>query len=316
MTAILLRTYDELLSTGWTPRSIRDAVGTKRLVRIRHGVYADGVAMSAAFPAAKVIARARAAQLATAEPLVFSHETAAALHGLAVYRPSADRVHTIAPPARPGALAGLVRHRGEAHGGTTMLHGLLVTSIPQTVADVARTASFEQAVVIADGGLRSHSMRAGGEYDESAASALSDSIEELVARSAHGRRRAHRVLRFADGRAQLPGESISRIRLLELGFRDVAIQRRVPGPDGRSYFVDFAIDDANAFGEFDGSIKYVDGRMLDGRTTADVFDAEKQREDWIRGTTHRLLARWGWPHISTAAHLGARLRAFNIRAPA
>lgn len=271
--------------------------------------------MRAAHPGARVIARARAAQLATSEPLVFSHETAAALHGLAVYRPATDRVHTIAPPARPGALAGLIRHRGEAHGGSTARHGLRCTSIPQTVADVARTATFDQAVVIADAALRTMCTSVGGGYDESAASMLRASVEESVAHSAHGRRRADRVLRFADGRAQLPGESISRIRLAELGFRNVALQRRVAGPRGKSYYVDFAIDDAHAFGEFDGSIKYIDGTMLDDRTTAEVFDAEKQREDWIRGTTHRLLARWGWPHILTAAHLGERLKAFSIHPP-
>lgn len=53
--------------------------------------------------------------------------------------------------------------------------------------------------------------------------------------------------------------------------------------------------------------------MLAGRSSAAVFDEEKQREDWIRGATQRRFARWGWSHIETAPLLGRRLAAFGIR---
>lgn len=88
----------------------------------------------------------------------------------------------------------------------------------------------------------------------------------------------------------------------------------VRGPRDRPYFVDFGLEDAG-LGEFDGSIKYVDGRFMDGRTTAEVFEREKQREDWIRGTTQLSYVRWGWPHIGTARALADRLAAFGIRPP-
>lgn len=167
---------------------------------------------------------------------------------------------------------------------------------------------------MADAALRARCVPGPGTYDEDEAGAFLDAVRGVAHRFAHGRHRADRVLEFADGRAQLPGESISRIRLVELGFRSIRLQVEVPGPHG-SYFVDFALDDpaALAFGEFDGAVKYADAGMLAGRSGADVLDEEKQREDWIRGTTQRRLARWGWRHLETAPVLGRRLAAFGIR---
>ena len=191
----------------------------------------------------------------------------------------------------------------------------MCTTLERTVADVARTASFEQAVTIADAALRQRCIRGPGGYREDEAAAFRQEAIEITKRSAHGQTRALCVLEFADGRSQLPGESISRIRLHELGFHDVRLQVEVPGPGGRRYFVDFGLEEVGAFGEFDGAIKYVDGKFVDGRTASQVLDEEKQREDWIRGTTQRRYARWGWPHVATASALGDRLRAFGIRSP-
>ncbi|MGX1932631.1 hypothetical protein [Microbacterium resistens] len=186
----------------------------------------------------------------------------------------------------------------------------------RAVADVARTASYEQAVVVADAALRRVGELRNHGHDPERARRLRRAAEQIAERSAHGRARARRVLAFADGRAQLPGESVSRIRLAEIGFRRIRLQVEVAGPrPGSRFVVDFGIEEADAWGEFDGAIKYVDGRMQAGRAADAVLDEEKQREDWIRGTTQRRFARWGWPHVRTARHLGARLAAFGIAAP-
>jgi len=184
-----------------------------------------------------------------------------------------------------------------------------------TIADVARTATFEQAVTVADAALRRRCVPRTGVYLADAALEFRASVLEITGRSAHGLSRARRALAFADGRGQLPGESVSRIRLWELGFRHIDLQVKVPGPARTNYYVDFAFHDVRAFGEFDGTMKYIDGRLTDGRSTAEVFDREKQREDWIRGTTQYRYGRWGWPHTSTAKSLGDRLSAFGIRPP-
>lgn len=314
MTALRALRYGDLLASGRSARAIASALGTGRLVRLRPGVYVGGAAWEAATPGERIIARARALDLVSSTRPVFSHETAAAIHGLALYRASRDSVHVIAPDERPGAAATVIRHRGViTDEDLAEVNGLWCTSVGRTVADVARTATFEQAVTIADAALRSLCVPRAGEYLSDRAQEFREAALEITRRSAHGQSRARRALAFADGRAQLPGESISRIRIRELAFHAVDLQVRVPGPHGSPFYVDFGFDDVHAFGEFDGTMKYVDGRLTDGRTTAEVFDREKQREDWIRGRTQRKHARWGWTHIQSASALGDRLAAFGIR---
>lgn len=313
-TALEVHRYDQLLASGISGRRIRNDVNSGVLVRIRPGVFVIGAAWTEAKPETRIIARARALQLTSRDRPVLSHETAAARHGLPLYR-AGDRVHVIASVERPGAAWGVVRHRGELGDDIVEIDGMLCTSLARTVADTARTMAFDQAVTIADAAMRTLCVERPGEYDVAGAAEFRATAREIARRSAHGITRADRALDFADGRAQLPGESISRIRLRQLGFRRIALQVRVDAPDGSDYFVDFGLEEARSLGEFDGSIKYVDGRMLDGRTTAEAFDTEKQREDWIRGVTGRIVVRWGWPHIASARTLGSRLSAFGVRPP-
>ncbi len=310
-----LMTREQLHGHGLSGRQIAASAAGGALVRLRRGVYVHTGDWRDARPERRIVARAHAlAAVASTRP-VFAYETALALHRQPLYRARDDRVHIIAADGRPGAAHGVVRHRGELGSDVVEVDGLLCTSMPRSVADMARTATFEQAVTSADAALHTLFAPRDGMYDLAGAREFRAAVLQIVRASAHGLRRAERVLEFADGRAHLPGETISRIRLVELGFRRIRLQVAVPSPSGGSFFVDIGLDDADAFGEFDGSIKYVDGRMLDGRSRADVFDAEKQREDWIRGTTQRRYARWGWPHVRTAAVLGERLAAFGILPP-
>ena len=46
----------------------------------------------------------------------------------------------------------------------------------------------------------------------------------------------------------------------------------------------------------------------------DVLLHEKQREDWIRGTTQRRYGRWGTAHLALGA-LRTRLASFHIHPP-
>lgn len=165
----------------------------------------------------------------------------------------------------------------------------------------------------ADAGLRAIAWTAPGTYDLVKAETFRESAIEALDFSPRGRRRGRRVLEFADGRAQRPGESISRIRLDELGFASPSLQVAVDGPRGKTYWLDFGFDEANAWGEFDGKVKYRELADASERSSREIVEAEKQREDWIRGTTGRTMVRWGWEHISDAAALGRRLAAFGVR---
>lgn len=262
------------------------------------------------------MARAAAWDMVAAERPVFSHLTAAAAHGHPLYGGADRRVHVLAPPERPGAAAGLVRHRGELRDDELIeIHGMLFTSAERTVADVARTAAYDTAVCVADSALRGVAHVKNGEYLDDRAAEFRAVASEIAGRSAHGVARAGRVLDFADGRAQLPGESVSRIHLIELGFALPRLQVHVPGPDGSDYWVDFGLDDVFAFGEFDGKGKYRDLLLRRGLSMEEVLEREKQREDWIRGTIQRRFARWNSEHNRTAQSLGDRLAAFGLIPP-
>ncbi|MGN8553534.1 UNVERIFIED_CONTAM: hypothetical protein OHV15_13210 [Microbacterium sp. SLM126] len=309
-----LLTSAELSAWGYAPRDRRVEPAASLLIPLRAGVFAVREEWEAAKPEERIVTRAEALARVSAEPPLFSHETAAAIHGLPLYAPDQKRVHATVPESRPGAARGVIRHRGTvAPDDVVRIDGLHCTSLVRTVSDIARTAPVEQAVAVADAALRSRFTHGHAHYDEAGAREFVTVVAATAELSAHGSRRATRIVAFADGRAHRPGESVSRIRLAQLGFRPPRLQVAVPAPrPGRSYFVDFGMDEVAALGEFDGRIKYEDGRLLMDRTADEVFQSEKEREDWIRGVTGRTLVRWGWSHLVSPATLGARLRAFNV----
>ncbi|WP_022880315.1 type IV toxin-antitoxin system AbiEi family antitoxin domain-containing protein [Microbacterium sp. B19] len=307
-------TRDDLAADGVGSSALERLLGTGEVVRLRPGVYLRPERDSAPKPEEWIIARAQALAMVSRERPLFSHLTAAALHGLPVHGPPSPKVHVIVEPRRPGAATGVVRHRGEVPLDQIVeRHGLRCTSLDRTLADIARTTAFETAVCALDAGLRLVAAPALGTHLPHAEEEQRERIREISSRSAHGRARALRSIAFADGRAQLPGESISRIRLRELGFAPPDLQVAIPGPSGRDYYVDFGLSDVCAWGEFDGETKYRDDALRSGLTLDQVLLREKQREDWIRGRTQRPLARWQWSHLRTADALGRRLSAFGIR---
>jgi hypothetical protein len=172
--------------------------------------------------------------------------------------------------------------------------GLRVTPLPRTVVDLALTEPFADAVVAADWAL------AHGASGEELYAALEASPVT------QGRARARRVLEFADGRSGSPGESVSRVRIAELGFVPPDLQ--VPFSDRRGLigFVDFYWADCDVIGEFDGLVKYLDRELLQGRRPEDVVVAEKRREDRLRAGGHGV-ARWIWADLRPPERLGRML---------
>ena len=122
------------------------------------------------------------------------------------------------------------------------------------------------------------------------------------------------MLAFADGRAQLPGESVSRLRLHQLGFAQPRLQVRVDHPDGY-WRLDFGLDDVDRWGEFDGEGKYTNREMLGAGTPGKALMQEKYREDMIRGITNRGIVRWGSAHIVTPDALRKRFVIFAVTSP-
>lgn len=311
----LLRSREDLLDDGLTDRSLREQVAGGSLHRVRRGHYVPTRTWTSLWPEGRHLLHIIAVCRDASEPPVLSHVSAAVVRGLPLYRLEPKRVHVCVPlPRHAGSASDVLRHELDLDDDDVEeIAGIRVTSAARTVLDVARTLQAEAALSIADAALGSAAVTRHQQDPELAASWRGDLEQRLDAvRGRPGTRRAERIVAFADGRAQLPGESVSRLRLHRLGFRNVDLQVRIPAPDGRSFYCDFGLDDINSFGEFDGLGKYLDPSMRGDQNVEEAVVEEKWREDWVRGTTRRGMLRWGGEHIGTVRAFASRLAAFGV----
>ncbi|MFS0713011.1 hypothetical protein ABC195_03950 [Microbacterium sp. 2P01SA-2] len=292
------------------------AVGAGELVRVRRGVYIAASRWSAARPEERMRLRAHAlAAVATRDP-VFSHATAAALHGLPVHRGDDARVHTLEVGAAPAPSRGdVLRHRHDVSAADiTAVRSLRATDLARTLFDVLCAESPETATSAMDAALRSVAWRGRSVYDDDAAEALSAAVAAHIehAPGARGIRRARFVAAIADGRAQLPGESISRLWMLQLGAAQPVLQHPVAMGGGRWAFLDFAWPALRRFGEFDGDGKYLDPAITAGRSPRDVLRDQRDREGRIVAATGWTPVRWGWERLASRPTFAAFLRAQGL----
>lgn len=312
-------TRQQLLEAGMSSRAIGQTVASGKHRRLQRNRYVRSDLWADVWPESQHLLRVCAAVGEMRESrAVAAYESAGVLHELPLYRHVPVAVHVTMPTgSRMSSRPGLSRHSELLpEEDITVVSGVRCTTLERTVFDLVRTLTVEAAIAVADTALRQAAM-VGRTYDQTAAAGWRQRMIERCARSrgVRGVRQAEMVIRFADGRAESSGESVSRLQLARLGFRRLRLQVAVAGPDGKEYRVDIEIEDANAFYEFDGVGKFLDEAMRSGRTLEQVVLNEKRREDWIRGTTQKRFARAESPHIVTPANLGKRLAAFGITPP-
>ncbi|MGO2745829.1 hypothetical protein [Microbacterium sp.] len=314
----LLLTRDDLTATGLTDRDITAQVTAGTLRRVRRGRYVESPHWKDLWNEGRHLIQVLAVQSNSATPgPVFWGPSAAVLHDLPLCRIAPANVHTVILGERHGrSRAKVVWHNVEISDADIVeIDGIRCTSLDRTVLDLARSTSLATGLSAADAALRREAVH-GHEQDPDLAAEWHARMEQRAnGVSTRGIRKARDLLEFADGRAQLPGESVSRLHLRELGFRDVMLQTHVVGPDGEDYWLDFGFPRSRVFGEFDGQGKYLDPELRRGRALEETLLAEKQREDAVRGVTGWRTGRWGWEHLHTADTLAARLSAFGIRPP-
>ncbi|NYF17707.1 putative transcriptional regulator of viral defense system [Microbacterium sp. AK009] len=308
----MLRPRAALLEGGLSARSIASSVTSGLLHRVRRGWYIPTAEWRSLWPESRHLAHVlTVAAAARSSVPVFAGPSAAVLHGLPLYRSAPQRVHIMLGTDDRRSAPDVMRHEGPlADGEVVERHGLRCTSLGRTVRDLARTLGYEQAVVVADAALL---RLAGGPrtYDVDAAAEWKAQQVALLPRGGRGVVQARRALEFADGRAESPGESVSRVLLERLGFESPVLQVRITLPND-TVWIDFGLRRARALGEFDGKAKYVDEQMRSGRSLEEVLLAEKRREDLVRGVTQARFARWQDEHTVSAAALGRRLASFGI----
>jgi very-short-patch-repair endonuclease len=235
---------------GISENRLKTLVRAGRLVRVRRGVYATKPAIDHAAANSR---RGHALQVAAVgsavgRDAVASHHSAALVHGINLLNQPMETVTLTRPPAKRTSRLrsdGIVFHTAELPADhVTSRYGLLVTTAPRTVVDLARTTTFREAVVAADSALQSE---------------LATKGELLtVAGACHhwpGIQQARRVIEFSDERAESALESCARVAFAEAGLEPPELQVTIHGPDW-SYRVDFCWPKRRAIAEADGLAKY------------------------------------------------------------
>ena len=310
----LLISSRRLRETGWDSRTLQSAIDARRLHRVRRGWFVAHerwiTLPSESRHKAEVVAAALSS--ASSEP-IFSHVSAAVLWGLPLYRLRPERVHMLTPPNHRHSIPDILRHEGAIPSADIVeIDGIRCTSLGRTVFDVIRTVGPEAALAVADAALAS----LGGEpwdYDDEAADSL---LDELTSRArkpgARGILQARRIVDLADGRAQLPLESVTRYRLYQLGFARPRLQVPITRGGDARYWMDIALEQSRTFIECDGREKYVNDEMRGNRSADEVVLAEKVREDWVRGTTGWRVARVMSENVATLDAATSHFRAIGL----
>ena len=255
--------------------------------------------------------RLRAVAMTRHKEPVFSHASAAVIHGLPLLHEQLAFIHVLAAEGVSGrSRNGVIEHERPRAGDVVRRGGFLATSVGRTVVDLAATRASFVAVTAADAAIRIQ--RFGSQTAQTTKEELFGVWERLLPFRGHTRARA--VIEFANGRAESPLESISRLSIHQAEFPPPVLQWALSDADGVIGEVDFAWPELGVVGEADGEAKYLDATLRGGRSAERVVLDEKHREDRIRALGFRVV-RWGWREATSPALLRARLSAAGLPLP-
>lgn len=261
---------------------------------------------------ARYRARVKAAAALAQARLVFSNQSAAAMWRLPWVGEWPTRVHVLEPTAAGGRSSSAVaRHALGIPDGLVDIDGVTVTPLARTVVDVARTGSFGQSVAVADAALR-RTEHPNDEVPRTFLTKAGLAAELATIPLRQGLVKARRVVDFANGAADRPGESMSRVSMSIAGLPAPVLQARIVGGSGMVWTVDFWWPEFNLIGEFDGRYKYTDAEFLRGRTPEQAVIDEKFREDDLRAVGHGM-SRWGWATAVSPRLLSVHLLAAGLQ---
>lgn len=219
------------------------------LVRIRRGAYVDTEVWNGLGAADRHRLLVRATRWAARDEPVFSHESAAALHGIPFTGTWPARAHVTAPSRTASSNAMVARTRRTLPASSIVLHqsGTRLTNPMTTALDLAASRSLLSGIVAI-----SHVRRAVG--------ASREALEHALAESGihSGLRRARAAIARSADASDSPLETLVVVRCQDLGFEAPTQQYPVVGLDGKRYWIDFAWRDGQILAESDGRGKYRD----------------------------------------------------------
>jgi len=308
-------TRAQAMDAGYRGPELRSLTGVRGdWLVVRRGVYAERASWQALDPyAGPPLARAWAAHLTIGVDHAMSHDSAAHAWGLPVVLAKSALVHI----TRPSVWGSRTEHGVKHHLAMRLpeletVEGLPVTGMARTAMDLAREHGYACGAAAAD-----RVMRWG---------LISDDFADVLAdmKSWPGVTQARRAALVADPGADTPGETLTRLMILELGIGRPTTQFPVPVADGVAW-CDLRV--GRHIFEFDGRRKYrpvADGGDAE-RPPDDIVWAEKVRERDV--TAHGLgLSRVFWDDCLGRARLetmrrlkgeyDATVRRFGTKLPA
>ena len=213
-----------------------------------------------------------------------SHFAGAVALGVPTYGPLVRACLTVASGTDLRHLAGAHLHRATVRPEDVVeIGGFRVLGVARTVLDIAREHGVVAGVVAADHALHH------GLIDE-------NELQDVLAHMTRwpGQQRARATAALADGRAESPLESVSRIRLLEAGLPAPELQVEFCDQNGE-YITksDYYWPEFGVVGEADGASKYDE----EGRV--------RLRQDETHTALLRTgleVVRWGWPDLYPFRH--------------
>ncbi|WP_417554163.1 hypothetical protein [Microbacterium sp.] len=283
---IRIRRRNDSAGLGVSERRLRMLVEHGVIHRVVAGSYAWKEDWRKLTPLQRHLARVLEVADRSRAPQVFMGAAAAAIWDMDRIGSWPDRVEVRIARATGGRTSGDVRRRALGFEGVQLVEwrGHLVTSPAQTAIDLAADSGFTAGVVAVDQALWAR-RRAG-------ALAQVDELWQVFER--HSRRgflKAADALRFGTPSADSVRESEARVLIRALGFPAPELQHPFRLPSGKRVRTDFYFADFDHVGEFDGTGKYFDPEILDGRTPEQALLEEKDREDELRRVVKRV-SRW------------------------
>ncbi|WP_427129362.1 type IV toxin-antitoxin system AbiEi family antitoxin domain-containing protein [Pseudarthrobacter sp. S9] len=265
---------EELLDRGISARQIRRLSDAGTLLKLRRGCYVRTIFWASldkdSSSRTRIDAYAHRTLISSNGSYVFSHTSAARLHGLYLWQVD-DRIHLTVPflPSSGGHAGDVVAHtRALPALDVVQLQGYRVTSLERTAVDCCLVLNYRQGLILMD-----HALRLGAGREE-----LERQCAQL--RGASGVGNLRKVLTHSDARSESPGETLTRDLIRRLQLPTPELQFEVRTRLGL-FRLDCAWPERLVALEFDGRRKY-----FEYAPTAEAVFQERRRE--------KALVELGW----------------------
>ena len=258
-----IRSRRELLHSGVDHRALERKMRSGEWMRIRHEVYAPTAWWRTLHPVEAHQAMAVALNKVSRVPVIFTHETAALLHGLPLLEVP-QRLHVLFPSGKGAKDPRICGHSTVFGSESHHLRGSLrVTSPRGTLVDCARFLPVRSSLLLVEAAL--WKARTGeGEWWQHLGPQGLHLQKALRSVTGRGAARCREIAASMSAFSESPGETLTLHLLRERRLAPPRQQLRV----GRRR-VDFAWEEQKVILEFDGMVKY---------TGEDRWREEKSRE--------------------------------------